>query len=96
MPALTLGGSGGGSGGGYSNEMGVLKASSSVEQFAPSETSAFQANLDEKTGRFLARFTLSQVSALFLSLSGRSCATDQGLKAREHLLKPAYFFLIFK
>jgi hypothetical protein len=48
----------------------VLKASSSVEQFAPSETSAFQANLDEKTGRFLARFTLSQVSApLSLSLS---------------------------
>jgi hypothetical protein len=70
MPALTLGGSGGGSGGGYSNEMGVLKASSSVEQYAPSETSAFQANLDEKTGRFLARFTLSQVSAPFsLSLS---------------------------
>jgi len=45
----------------FSDEMGVLKASSSLERFAPSETSAFQANLDDKTGRFLARFTLSQV-----------------------------------
>jgi hypothetical protein len=53
----------------YSDEMGVLKASSSLERFAPSETSAFQANLDDKTGRFLARFTLSQVLSKSFAVS---------------------------